>query len=174
MLIVTVLIATIISFIAIGYVVWPLYDHSALNLSFAPKDELQDDGSTADIFWEDERLSELIVRKDAVLLSIKELEFDHRTGKLSQQDFDLFNHRLRQQAVGLLRQIERRSPDLAQLDEQVEKDIAAMRETETVSAASETTSSPENRHCPTCNNPITSADNFCAKCGTNLSDTASA
>ena len=168
MLIVTVLIAAIISFIAIGYVVWPLYDHKALNLSFIAKGELEGDDSTTDVFWEDERLSELIVRKDAVLLSIKELEFDHRTGKLSQDDFDLFNHRLRQQAVGLLRQIERRSPDLAQLDAQVEKEIAAMRATVSVAEDVDPAPSSETIACPTCHNPVTSTDNFCAKCGTNL------
>ena len=170
MLIVTVLIAAIVSFVAIGYVVWPLYDHQALNLSFAPKGELQDTASDNDVFWADERLTELIVRKDAVLLSIKELEFDHRTGKLSQEDFDLFNHRLRQQAVGLLRQIERRSPDLAQLDAQVEEEIAAMRTTVSVAEDVDAASSSEASQCPKCNNPITSTDNFCAKCGANLTD----
>ena len=158
MLIVTVVIAAIIALVAIGYVIWPLYDHHALNLPFVSTKKLEEgDGADHDAFWADEQLAELIVRKDAVLLSIKELEFDYHTGKLSQEDFDRFNHRLRQQAMGLLRQIERRSPDLAQLDEQVEYQIAAVRATGDVNAL-----------CPTCSNPITSADNFCAKCGAKL------
>lgn len=170
MLTVTIILAAVISVAAIGYVVLPLYYHHALNLSFRSGD---------DTFLEDEQLTELMVRKDAALLSIKELEFDYQTGKLSQPDFDRFNHRLRQQAMGLLRQIERRAPRLVELDQSLEQEIAKAREVESDGPkATEKASGPSDvtekarttstEQCPTCNNPIASADNFCAKCGANL------
>ena len=44
--------------------------------------------------------------KTLVLRSIKELEFDHAMGKLSQQDFDEMTGRLRARAIGIMKQID--------------------------------------------------------------------
>jgi hypothetical protein len=59
-----------------------------------------------------------------VLKSIKDLEFDYQVGKITDEDFERFNLRLRRQAVGLIQQIEQLSPVTASLDDQVEMLIA--------------------------------------------------
>ena len=94
MLITTIVIAFIIALFAVAYVAWPL-----LRPSHAVPPPPDDDPLTA-----------LIQRKDTILRSIKELEFDYHMGKLTEADFQRFDQRLRQQAIGLLRQIEKLRP----------------------------------------------------------------
>ena len=74
-----------------------------------------------------DRLTELLGRKDAVMMAIKELEFDYHVGKLSEEDYQLYDGRLRSQAVGLLKQIEQMAPLSAQMDAAVEAEIARRR-----------------------------------------------
>ena len=102
--------ALAISAVALFYVVWPL-------LKPGP----------APIMVEDDRLAELLGRKDAVMKSIKDLEFDYRVGKLSEEDYQLYDQRLRRQAIGLLQQIEQVAPESAELDAAVEDEIAQRR-----------------------------------------------
>ncbi len=105
-------VALLIGLVVIAYVVWPLLSTNAESLV-----------SDAD---GDETL-ELIHRKDAILRNIKELEFDHQTGKLSAEDFNRLNFQLRQQAVALLKRIESSTPDLAKLDQDIELAIEEAR-----------------------------------------------
>ncbi|MCB0143135.1 MAG: hypothetical protein KDE50_24770, partial [Caldilineaceae bacterium] len=84
----TILIALLITIPVLIFVVWPLFFPSAKVMV----DDL-----------DESRLAELVQRKDAVLQSIKELEFDLHTSKISQADFQLLNTRLRHQAIGLMR-----------------------------------------------------------------------
>lgn len=104
------LLALLISAVALIYVVWPL-------LKPGP----------APVMVEDDRLAELLGRKDAVMRSIKDLEFDYRVGKLSEEDYLLYDQRLRRQAIGLLQQIEQAAPESAQLDAAVEDEITQRR-----------------------------------------------
>ena len=77
---------------------------------------------------DDDALGELIARKDTVLLNIKEVEFDYRTGKLNEEDYQRYNVRLRQQAVSLIKQIEKLAPDIGDLDSELEAEIAVERQ----------------------------------------------
>ena len=122
---------------------------------------------------EDDELADLMDRKDETLRSIKEVEFDYHTGKLSQDDYDRYDQRLRQQAVGLMRQIEVRSPDLAGLDASLEAAIVAQRQVSTPVAANGDSPSPDSSEpaatfCHSCGAKAKSDDRFCAKCGTEL------
>ncbi len=107
---ITVLIALVLSLAALAFVVWPL-------LKPGP----------APIMVEDDRLAELLGRKDAVFKAIKDLEFDYQVGKLSEEDYQLYDQRLRRQAVGLLQQIEQVAPMSANLDSELEAEIAQRR-----------------------------------------------
>lgn len=82
---------------------------------------------SAPVIVEDDRLAELLGRKDAVMMAIKELEFDYHVGKLSEEDYQLYDGRLRRQAVGLLQQIEQVAPLNAQMDVALEAEIARRR-----------------------------------------------
>lgn len=51
---------------------------------------------------DEEMFKHLQVRKEEVLLAIKELEFDFQTDKISKPDFDSLHGKLEQEAVDLL------------------------------------------------------------------------
>jgi len=99
----TIGLAAVISLAALWFVIWPLVDTKP-----------------APLMIEDDRVTELMAQKDTVLKSIKDLEFDYQVGKITDEDFERFNLRLRRQAVGLIQQIEQVSPVTASLDDQVE------------------------------------------------------
>ena len=107
---IAMLIALVLSVGALAFVVWPL-------LKPGP----------APVMVEDDRLTELLGRKDAVLQAIKDLEFDYQVGKLSEEDFQLYDQRLRRQAVALLQQIEEVAPQSADIDAAMEAEIAQRR-----------------------------------------------
>lgn len=114
MLWIVVIVSLLISAAALAYVVWPL-------LRPGP----------AAVMVEDDRLTELLGRKDAVMQGIKDLEFDYRVGKLSEEDFQQYDQRLRRQAIGLLQQIEEVAPETADLDTAMEAAIAERRKVPT-------------------------------------------
>ncbi len=53
-----------------------------------------------------EEYKHLLVRKEEVLLAIKELEFDFKTDKVSQDDFDALHHKLEAEAMEILKRVE--------------------------------------------------------------------
>jgi hypothetical protein len=176
MLWLSVIVAALITVLALVYVVWPL---------LRPGPAL----------WvvDDDRLAELIGRKDTVLEAIKELEFDYRTGKLSEEDYQRFDQRLRRQAIGLIQQIEKLAPESAGLDDPLEAEIARRRKTRdgNVTPIPEPTSKPSSvvapravepkagewagelnvmgspsRFCTNCGHRTEAGHKFCANCGT--------
>jgi hypothetical protein len=59
------------------------------------------------------RLHDLLAAKEATYAALKEIEFDHLTHKLDEQDYRALRDRYRARAVSLLQEIEslqRRSP----------------------------------------------------------------
>jgi len=54
----------------------------------------------------EEEYKHLLVRKEEVLLAIKELEFDFQTDKISKPDFEALHAKLEQEAVSLLESID--------------------------------------------------------------------
>jgi hypothetical protein len=53
-----------------------------------------------------EEYKHLLVRKEEVLLSIKELEFDFKTGKLSDSDYASMKEKLQMEAVSIFEKID--------------------------------------------------------------------
>ncbi len=62
----------------------------------------------------EEEYKHLLVRKEEVLLAIKELEFDFKTDKISKPDFEALHHKLEEEAVGLLEKIDELEKQLKQ------------------------------------------------------------
>jgi len=158
----TLFLALLVSAGAAAYVLWPMLSRAA-----------------PEVALEDDRLTELISRKDSLMVAIKDLEFDHQVGKLSEEDFQRFNFRLRQQAIGYLQQIDKLAPQSAQLDDALEAEIARLRKTHpaAVSANGHTplaapspvptkTAPPAARFCTNCGQPLAPTHKFCANCGT--------
>jgi hypothetical protein len=107
-----VALALTFSALALVYVLWPL-------LKTGP----------TPVMVEDDRLSDLLARKDATLAAIKELEFDYRVGKLSEEDYNRYDQRLRRQAMALIQQIEQLAPESNSADKELEEEIARRRKT---------------------------------------------
>lgn len=166
-------IALLISSVAILAVAWPLLKK----------------GPTP-VLVEDDRLVELLHRKDQVMTAIKDLEFDYRVGKLSEEDYQLYDQRLRRQAVGLLQQIEKVAPEAARLDASLEEAILRQRKVASVteSAAPMSIATPQSstpvmtantqhvvatavqpsgnlRFCTNCGNQLAPHHKFCSNCG---------
>ena len=174
MLWLSVALAIVISLVALAYVLWPILH-----------------GGPTTVLVEDDRLSELLARKDAVLASIKDLEFDYNVGKVSQEDLARFDDRLRRQAIGLMQQIEKIAPTTTALDDQLEREIARLRKTQDArlvrpleSASLTPPAQPsivavrpgqemtKARFCINCGQPVDSAQNFCGHCGTPIAAVA--
>lgn len=173
---VTVVLAALISLLAIFFAISPLLQPGR-----------------ASTLLEDDKLVELLGRKDSALQAIKDLEFDYRVGKISQEDYQRLDQRLRRQAIGLMQQIEKLAPTSASLDEELESIIAQFRQTvmtpttvtsTTVTPASNRALSGETRassaaaptpvidtthagrFCTECGKPVAVEHKFCAYCGT--------
>lgn len=167
-----VTLAALLSLLAVYYAVAPLLQATRPTL-----------------LLDDDKLVELLGRKDAVLQGIKDLEFDYRVGKISDEDYRRLDQRLRRQAIGLIQQIERVAPESASLDEQLESIIAQFRQTSSTRAEAAPTSTPVvstqtftapispvataptakadgTRFCTECGKPLAANHKFCAHCGT--------
>jgi hypothetical protein len=161
MLWITILFALLIALGAFAYVILPLVRQDVPLLPL-----------------EDDRLTDLLARKDTALRALKDLEFDHQVGKINDEDYQRFQERLSRQAVGLLQQIERITPESAQLDEQMEAEIAKMRrvqERKGIAVPASPASVAINGVSPTagavhfcteCGTSLTPSFKFCANCGT--------
>ena len=159
MLWLTIGIAVVIAAVALIYVVAPLRK-PAMPL---PSED-------------DDRLADLVARKESVLRAIKETEFDYHTGKLSEEDYARYDERLRRQAISLIQQIEKIAPEVDSLDSQLEAQIAQRRKVRTNGTRPKqaaapapqpvTTGTQRPRFCHECGSAITAADKFCSQCGT--------
>jgi len=98
--------------------------------------------------------------KTLVLRSIKELEFDHAMGKVSDQDFADMGLRLRTRAAGLLRQLDAGTAYSTQIEQELAKRLAA--------AGVDTTAVRESRFCSQCGAPALASAKFCGQCGHKL------
>jgi hypothetical protein len=170
---IAILTAIVISAAAVAAVVWPL-------LKPGP----------APLLVEDDALTDLLHRKDAVLVAIKETEFDYLVGKLSQEDYERIDSSLRRQAVGLLQQIEKIAPESARLDDDIEAAIAAQRHVQPEQSAvpvhrpappRPAAATPANgtgmtpaRFCTNCGSKIEAHHKFCANCGQPVAEVAPA
>lgn len=144
------------------------------------------------VLVEDDRLVELLHRKDQIMTSIKDLEFDYRVGKLDSQDYQLYDQRLRRQAIGVLQQIEKVAPEAARFDASLEETILRHRKVapSTATAASIAVAAPQQhtgvvskqanaqqlaatamrpnadvRYCTNCGNQLAPHHKFCSNCG---------
>jgi hypothetical protein len=98
--------------------------------------------------------------KTLVLRSIKELEFDHAMGKVSDADFAEMGARLRTRAAGLLRQLDAGASYTAQIEQELARRLAA--------SAGELRETRPDRFCTQCGTRVTADARFCGQCGHRL------
>ncbi len=153
----TIVLAALISLLAIYFAVSPLLQ-----------------AGRATLVLEDDKLVELLGRRDSIMQAIKDLEFDYRVGKISQEDFQRLDQRLRRQAIGMMQQLEKLAPTSSTLDEQLESIIAQFRQTSVAPTLLPAPTTPTavllapqaNRFCTECGKPVEVGHKFCAYCGT--------
>lgn len=144
------------------FVLQPVLTHSV---------QVSDDEETV------ETLEELYAQRDALYRSIKELEFDYRVGKLTDEDYKRFVTELKRQAADVLRRIDEVKAAQTSVRERLEERIRALRQgtaatmptapaVATVSVEDGEAQGP--RFCPQCGAPVRPGDKFCSQCGTRL------
>jgi hypothetical protein len=99
--------------------------------------------------------------KDQLLSTLKELEFDHRLGKLSDTDYQQLRTEVEGKALRVMEQLDEdasrsQSPGVRA---QIEAEVAARRS----GSADELVQPPAS--CSSCGAPRATADRFCAACG---------
>ncbi len=140
----------------------------------------------------------LEAQRDSLYTQIKELDLDHATGKVNDEDYSRLRAELVTQAADVLRQIDNVGRPAAARpaakpaaalaaagSDEVEALIAARRKTRSVAAAKSVDADIEAAisarrkaviptvetaalTCPNCGKPVSAGDAFCAKCGTAL------
>ena len=121
----------VIIFLAIGLVVWvgePLVRRGRTRETAAD--------AQADV------IERLTLQKETLYTAIRDLDFDHQTGKVDAEDHAVLRRQMEEEAVDLLRQLDLADP-LADLDLAAEQHILAYRQKEDAAAVSEDA-------CPTC------------------------
>lgn len=116
-----------------------------------------------------EELEELLAQREAAFQALRELNFDRRVGKVSEEDFAQFEGNLKQHAADTLRALdawEARTDEA--LDDALEREIEARR---AVLAGGSDGGSQGAWPCPACGAAVAAADKFCGTCGHALSGT---
>ena len=123
--------------------------------------------------------------KSLVLRSIKDLEFDHAMGKVSDKDFTEMGARLRARAAGLIRQLDAGTSYRHAIEAEIEKRVgrktapappaAAVATVTAKAAATETPKAdaidtPKAKLCLSCCTPNDPDARFCKGCGYQLGD----
>lgn len=106
----------------------------------------------------EETLNELLAQRDSAFQALRELNFDHEVGKITDEDFLVFEANLKQTAANTLRALDgwEAEADL-DLNLALEAEIAARRAV-----------LQGGRVCAVCGRAATADDKFCAGCGAPL------
>lgn len=127
--------------------------------------ETQRQSGPAPVVSEQERLQELLAQRDAAFQALRELNFDYKVGKITDDDYVAFEANLKQNAAQTLRALDQWEAETDDdLDSAMEDAILTRR---SVLASSEV-AEPDGRTCPKCGRPALDGDKFCARCGTTL------
>jgi hypothetical protein len=111
--------------------------------------------------------------KTLVLRSIKDLEFDHAMGKVSDKDFSEMSARLRGRAAGLIRQLDAGTSYREAIEAEIKKRVGAKPEMKPVAGpiiAVPVTEEKRTKICLSCCTQNDPDARFCKGCGYQLGD----
>ena len=117
--------------------------------------------------------AQLINRRDAIYAVIRELDADHQTGKINDEDHQALRKRYVTEGVAVLKQLDAvpSHDGRSALEAEIEAQVLALRRSGTAPGA--TGSGSITQFCTQCGHPIDPEDRFCARCGAALKETAS-
>lgn len=104
------------------------------------------------------QLSELTSQRDNLLASIKEIEFDYETGKISAEDFGEMNAKYRSEAVTILKRIDGLRGN-SRASQKLEAELRQLRLQQKSKAM---------KFCSECGASLQVSDRFCFQCGYRL------
>jgi len=97
------------------------------------------------------RAQELEARKAEIYTAIRDIDFDYRMGKLSQEDYDALRNQYKAEAISTMKQIDQMT---------LGKPSRRAKNTEPAKNAA--------RFCHHCGQPTAASDRFCSACGGKL------
>ncbi len=118
------------------FVGYPLLQKSSRRISFSVNHQAED----------------LQARKEEIYAAIRDIDFDFRMGKLSQEDYAALREQYKTEAINLMKKL-----DTLQL--------AAGKGSRRAKPAG---SAPANRFCTQCGEPTQPHEKFCSSCGARL------
>ena len=119
-----------------------------------------------------EQLEELVARKSVLVQTLRDIEFDYETGKLSDEDYERLKKTHEHRAVKVMRQLDelRGGVDLdEQIDSALEERLAERARSRRTDSA-ETRADRESIACPECDKELEAEARFCSRCGTPIGD----
>jgi hypothetical protein len=131
---------------------------------------------------EEHELSTLMAERDRVVNSLQELDFDHKLGKIPEEDYPAQRANLLQRGADILRKIDAFAPQAASVpdtESRLENAIAARRADSLVKtpeladddleslivARRKSRKDKSAGFCPKCGKPVMASDRFCPSCG---------
>lgn len=121
------------------------------------------------------QIEALVSRKVALVQALRDIEYDWKTNKISEEDYRRFKKSCERQAVGVMRRLNalhggERDWD-AVIDRAIEERLeGADPETASKPWSDESTADDESLSCNGCQAPIATGDVFCSQCGTRVDD----
>jgi hypothetical protein len=149
--------------LSLGWVLWQLYRAAQALVREAPAVEA---GGIAT----GKRRKELEREKQSLLKALKELDFDHEMGKVSDKDFADISGQYRARAMGVMRQLDDAGRDYETM---IAKDVAERLKADAgsppaASAPSKPNHSDVSDKCAKCSTRNDQDAEFCKKCGNKL------
>lgn len=132
--------AILLTVAAFGYVVYPLLRGRRR-------------AAAADIG--NEPADGLLMRRDTTYSMLKEIEFDYRSGLLTEEDYHDLDARYRHKAISILKSIDQAGESGDDAGDEIERQVAEMRR-------------GKQRFCSQCGVALRPAVRFCANCGASL------
>lgn len=120
-----------------------------------------------------QQIERLVARKSVLMQSLRDIEFDHETGKLSDEDYERLKRKYEHRAVRVMRDLDDLRGD-ADRDEEIDSALER-RLHERANRVPETTGDhPDDAsagiECPECGKGLEPEARFCSRCGTPLED----
>ncbi len=115
----------------------------------------------------EDSLSGLKIEKEEIYSAIKEMELDHKMGKLSQEDYLNLREKYRAKAIGSLKrmdELESKGGVSEDVADEIEKEVLALRK----DGPKVTSKKGGALFCTQCGKKRSPGDRFCSWCGTKL------
>lgn len=129
------------------------------------------------------QIEALVSRKVALVQSLRDIEYDWKTDKISREDYERFRKSCERQAVGIMRRLDGVHGDDRNWEDVIDRAVAERLDdgeqaasadehpADGETAHSDSTPDTAERSCPGCGRSLDPDDRFCSRCGTPVEPT---